>query len=367
MTCFNPIKTLGLALCLSLASPFGLTAQEKKAEENSGRAEKPRAEKPENPPPGRGEAKPERGERKSPAPPKRQEVEKKQEQSKQEKRTWIGVAMAPVPSALREHLDLAEGFGVQVAQVIDDSPADKAGLREHDILTKLNDQILTTPEHLQLLVRSMEIGDKVDVTFIRKGAEESVSLALGESTIPLQSWSHPQSRGDDHYRGGDRYSRPPQGEHWDQIAREHQDRLQKMMEENRNRNAPSRPDMERKGSAPVRPPAVSVRPGFPVQVVGANGMIRIDNAKGEVTIVIKDGSHEMTIKDDDGRQIYKGPYKAGEKDGGLPEKARNYLKEMKLEDLDVLLPTEDEEKPEKVGGSNPEEEKNKPGKKDEIL
>ena len=44
-----------------------------------------------------------------------------------------------------------------------------------------------------------------------------------------------------------------------------------------------------------KPPAISVRPGFPVSVFSGNSMIRIDNPEGEVSIQGKDGKHTIKI------------------------------------------------------------------------
>ncbi|MEZ6081498.1 MAG: PDZ domain-containing protein [Pirellulaceae bacterium] len=41
-----------------------------------------------------------------------------------------------------------EGRGVLVADVMDDSPVAKAGLRKHDVLVRYDDQDLYSPEQL---------------------------------------------------------------------------------------------------------------------------------------------------------------------------------------------------------------------------
>ena len=66
-------------------------------------------------------------------------------ESRENKRTWLGIMTAPVPQSLHEHLQIEDGFGIQIHQVVDDSPAAKAGLRHHDILMRFNDQLLISP------------------------------------------------------------------------------------------------------------------------------------------------------------------------------------------------------------------------------
>ncbi len=61
---------------------------------------------------------------------------------------WIGVGIVPVPAVLRSHLSVDDGVGVVVEQVVPDSPADKAGLRLHDVLTAVDGKPIVGPSTL---------------------------------------------------------------------------------------------------------------------------------------------------------------------------------------------------------------------------
>ena len=52
---------------------------------------------------------------------------------------WIGIDGTPVDDALRSQLDLPQGQGLLINQVVDDSPAAKAGLKQHDVLISCHD------------------------------------------------------------------------------------------------------------------------------------------------------------------------------------------------------------------------------------
>ena len=52
---------------------------------------------------------------------------------------WIGMLGGPATPELRAQLDIPEGQGLLVRQVVPDSPAAKAGLQDFDILLKAND------------------------------------------------------------------------------------------------------------------------------------------------------------------------------------------------------------------------------------
>ena len=52
---------------------------------------------------------------------------------------WIGIDGTPVDDALRSQLEIPQGQGLLINQVVDDSPAAKAGLKQHDILISCHD------------------------------------------------------------------------------------------------------------------------------------------------------------------------------------------------------------------------------------
>lgn len=103
--------------------------------------------------------------------------------AEKEKATYLGVAIGDVDDTLREQLKLGRGVGVRVETVVSDSPADKAGLKAHDILERLNEQILFNAQQLAALVRSFAPGDKVTLAFIRQGDRQTLDVTLGETEI----------------------------------------------------------------------------------------------------------------------------------------------------------------------------------------
>ncbi len=98
--------------------------------------------------------------------------------------TYLGVQTAPPTAALRKQLGLASGQGLTVAFIAPDSPAEAVGLEQHDVLTKLNDQILVNPEQFTVLVRSMHKGDQVNLSIIRGGKPLVLICALSQHKDP---------------------------------------------------------------------------------------------------------------------------------------------------------------------------------------
>lgn len=315
-----------------------------------------------------------------------------------EQRTYLGVITTPVPPSLGEHLELPVGFGVQIQEVVPDSPAAKAGLKANDILTKFADQRLIGPEHLSLLVRGQKAEDKVELTIIRKGAEEKLGVTLSATDEQLGGFG--PMHGETRWMGA---HDPEMMRHWQESMQRHQDAIRDNMEHHQDAmrrdmehrqdgmrdrmdqksqdgrdeikgpepsrdsrpdaapqpprpdNIPQPPKTEgARGDNPPggRPPAISVRPGFPVNIFGTEGVIKIDNEQGEMTITHRQGEHRIEIKDQSGATIHDGPFDPGKGIAALPEKAREQLSKMKLEDLEVFAP-KDAAPPEKTAAPAP--------------
>ena len=94
--------------------------------------------------------------------------------------TYLGVSTSAVPAALRQHLGLPEGVGLVVDFVEDDSPAKTAGVKQYDILKKVDDQILVNGQQLAVLIRSRKAGDEAKLTIIRGGKEQALAAKLVE-------------------------------------------------------------------------------------------------------------------------------------------------------------------------------------------
>jgi len=96
---------------------------------------------------------------------------------------FLGVNTMPVGEALRAQLDLPEGVGLLIRSVVPAGPAAKAGVKTHDVLYKLDDQLLINPDQLATLVRTHKPGDKVTLTLIRKAKPVTLTVALGSRQV----------------------------------------------------------------------------------------------------------------------------------------------------------------------------------------
>ena len=101
-------------------------------------------------------------------------------------RSYIGLRYMEITAAVAKQYDLGVKKGAYVisgqgeSAIMPGSPADKAGLKEKDIVTKINGQIVGTHGGVATLVGTYAPGDTVQVTYLRDGKEGSTKVTLGK-------------------------------------------------------------------------------------------------------------------------------------------------------------------------------------------
>src|ERR1019366_10663322 len=97
--------------------------------------------------------------------------------------TFLGVETRPADATLAEQLNLPNGAGLIVRNIVPDSPA-AAALKKNDVLTKLDDQLLIEAHQLAVLIRNHKDGDEVTLTYIRGGKEATAKVKLAKHDFP---------------------------------------------------------------------------------------------------------------------------------------------------------------------------------------
>lgn len=72
--------------------------------------------------------------------------------------------------------DTEDGKGVKVLEVEDDEPADKAGLKEDDIITQVNGKNVTSVDDLKETMKSAKKGDAIKMTYMRDGKTQTADV-----------------------------------------------------------------------------------------------------------------------------------------------------------------------------------------------
>jgi serine protease Do len=110
------------------------------------------------------------------------------------RRSWLGVYIQEVTPEIAEQFDLTEAKGVLVGDVIEDSPAEEAGIKRGDVIVKVNDKEVNSPEELQDKIRSIEIGEKANVEVVRDGKKISFVVKIGEMPTLEEEGEYPKEK-----------------------------------------------------------------------------------------------------------------------------------------------------------------------------
>ncbi len=95
-------------------------------------------------------------------------------------RGWLGVGIQQLTPELAEEFSVKETDGVLVNEVFSGDPADKAGLRPGDIITKVNDRDVATPSTLAKLIAQNPPGQNITVQVLRGGKNQRYTIQLTE-------------------------------------------------------------------------------------------------------------------------------------------------------------------------------------------
>jgi membrane-associated protease RseP (regulator of RpoE activity) len=100
---------------------------------------------------------------------------------------WAGLVTARAPAVLREQLELKHGTGLIVEEVAAGSAAERAGLRQHDVLVALDGQLLVLPEQLTTLLEEWGDDEPLTCRLLRGGKPTEVTLRPRAAASVAQS------------------------------------------------------------------------------------------------------------------------------------------------------------------------------------
>ncbi|MFP4014248.1 MAG: DegQ family serine endoprotease [Chitinispirillaceae bacterium] len=94
-------------------------------------------------------------------------------------RGWLGVAIQPLDQSTRDAFGLsAETRGVLIGDVFKGQPADKAGIRRGDVITKVGDKKVENPNQLRNYIAAIRPGETAPVELLRDGKTKKVKVKM---------------------------------------------------------------------------------------------------------------------------------------------------------------------------------------------
>ena len=95
-------------------------------------------------------------------------------------RGFLGVSPQDLTYELAQDFGLDEPRGALIAEVVKDTPADKAGIKRGDVILELDQTPIRDGFHLLHVVSAAEVGKTVEVKISRRGKEKLLKITLGK-------------------------------------------------------------------------------------------------------------------------------------------------------------------------------------------
>lgn len=93
-------------------------------------------------------------------------------------RSWMGVVIQEITIDIQERLGLKDAQGAYIVQVVQRSPAAKAGIMEGDVIVEFDGQPLRNSRELPLKCAHAPAGKPIPIALIRKGKKITMTVVL---------------------------------------------------------------------------------------------------------------------------------------------------------------------------------------------
>lgn len=264
---------------------------------------------------------------------------------------FLGVYTTKVHPTATHQLGFPKGFYLTVQHVEPGSPAEEAGLEAHDILQKVEDQILINPEQLRELIRSKEAGTNVGITYFREGKERTASAKLATRKISRREGFEQFPQGD-----FEQFQFPRHFKDFEDLKR----RIPReaLPEGFRGKAWEFKFDSDPFDPAPGKG-GQNFQSNSQTHVSsGEQSTIQVNNNNGSLYLEMNDGKGHLTIRDKSGKNLYDGDYKPGQKIKGLSKQWQSQLQE-----IDIQLKKDCKDDKEKADPKKGEERRSNKDKK----
>lgn len=94
------------------------------------------------------------------------------------RRGYLGVRPQKVSPAIAKSYGLDEAYGALITTIVKDSPADKAGLKKGDLITKLGGEKLESSRLLSRKIAESKIDEELEVTYIRRRKTKTTKVTI---------------------------------------------------------------------------------------------------------------------------------------------------------------------------------------------
>jgi len=210
---------------------------------------------------------------------------------------FLGVGTTEIPAPLAEHLNMKAEDGVLVNSLQPDGPAGKAGIVVNDIITRIAGQRVGSTLEVGEKVRSHKPGETIRLDVIHKGKPTSLDVALGTRPQTLENMPDLLA---------------PEGVPQVGAPEEMQDRIREMKK---------------------RIGAIELKMGG-LGNQGAHGMgratVRMMDNSGSIELKTNDDSKEVTIRDQNDKVTWSGPWDTEQDKAAAPADIRQRIERLNI-------------------------------------
>lgn len=104
-------------------------------------------------------------------------------------RGWLGVSIQPITPDIAKQFNLKNEKGALIADVVEDSPAEKAGLKRGDVIVEFDGKPVDEPTGLRNIVAGTAPGKEAAVKVIRDGKTKTATVTISELPSEIQKIS----------------------------------------------------------------------------------------------------------------------------------------------------------------------------------
>jgi len=237
---------------------------------------------------------------------------------------YLGVVTSEVPDILAGHLKLSDGQGILIRSLMPDGPAAKAGIATNDIITRVGDQAIQTPQDLSNSILQKNPDDVISIHLIHKGDLKTINITLAKRP---QQFAAAQSQGQTNLS-------------FDQLPEDLADRIRGALQGNFGSM-----DLDSQTGALPQPMQQGMQElqqrmqGFLKQAPGNGGIqvqsgttLRLRDQNGCIEIKSGQNGKEVTLHDPNGEIAWAGPWNSEQDKAAAPLEIRKRIEAMNLKD-----------------------------------
>jgi serine protease Do len=112
-------------------------------------------------------------------------------------RGWLGVGIQDLTPELAEYYAIKVKEGVLVTQTYEGDPADKAGIKEGDVIVAVDGKRIASSRELSRTVAEAGVGNKMSLTVLRDGREKEIDVKLAKRPDTEPTMARGEARSDD--------------------------------------------------------------------------------------------------------------------------------------------------------------------------